>query len=421
MDTHVRGPSTAGSAKPWAPQRHMLAAKRCTPYCVRSSSAPRQDRQWIGDEPIVAEAPPTASGSAPLVPGASRRNELYRVAAASSPATPSTADTGNGSAFGSLPPAATVAAGVAALGLAGVGLQRYMTSGSRPYSATTVGDEYDQWTEGGILEYYWGEHIHLGYYTEAERAAGFHKKDYKQAKYDFCDEMLKFSGASNPVRVLDVGCGFGGTSRHLGKLFPDASVTGITLSPKQVQRGMELCAERGLDNVKLQVMDALKMEFADNTFDLVWACESGEHMPDKKKYIEEMARVLKPGGTLVIACWCQREETEQRKFTDEERQQLQFLYDEWAHPFFISIQEFERLMKGTNMLEGICSDDWTLQTLPDWHNSIISAAKDPWYLLARPQAWYRTFRDVLGLLRMHDGFSSGLMQYGMMRAVKKAA
>ena len=32
-----------------------------------------------------------------------------------------------------------------------------------------------------------------------------------------------------------------------------------------------------------QVMDALKMDFPDNTFDLVWACESGEHMPDKKK------------------------------------------------------------------------------------------------------------------------------------------
>ena len=40
----------------------------------------------------------------------------------------------------------------------------------------------------------------------------------------------------------------------------------------------------------------------------VWACESGEHMPDKRKYIEEMTRVLKPGGTLAIACWCQREE-----------------------------------------------------------------------------------------------------------------
>lgn len=65
---------------------------------------------------------------------------------------------------------------------------------------------------------------------------------------------------------------------------------------------------RGLSNVKFQVMDALAMEWPDNSFDLVWACESGEHMPDKKKYVEEMVRVLKPGGTLVIACWCQREE-----------------------------------------------------------------------------------------------------------------
>ena len=55
-------------------------------------------------------------------------------------------------------------------------------------------------------------------------------------------------------------------------------------------------------------MDALQMDYPDDTFDLVWACESGEHMPDKKKYVEEMVRVLKPGGTLVIACWCQREE-----------------------------------------------------------------------------------------------------------------
>lgn len=41
------------------------------------------------------------------------------------------------------------------------------------------------------------------------------------------------------------------------------------------------------------------MTYGDNTFDMVWACESGEHMPDKKKYIEEMARVLKPGGLMV--------------------------------------------------------------------------------------------------------------------------
>ena len=44
-----------------------------------------------------------------------------------------------------------------------------------------------------------------------------------------------------------------------------------------------------------QVMNALEMDFEDDTFDLVWACESGEHMPDKAKYVQEMTRVLKPG------------------------------------------------------------------------------------------------------------------------------
>ncbi len=51
------------------------------------------------------------------------------------------------------------------------------------------------------------------------------------------------------------------------------------------------------------------------------------------------------GGTLVIACWCQREETPERPLTKEDKERLQFLYDEWAHPFFISIEEFGSLME----------------------------------------------------------------------------
>ena len=79
----------------------------------------------------------------------------------------------------------------------------------------------------GILEHYWGEHIHLGYYSEAERAAGYKKKDFKQAKFDFVDKMLAWSGAQQPRRVLDVGCGIGGTTRHLAAKFPQATVTGV--------------------------------------------------------------------------------------------------------------------------------------------------------------------------------------------------
>ena len=78
---------------------------------------------------------------------------------------------------------------------------------------------------------------------------------------------------------------------------------GITLSKEQVRRGSQLAQERGLGNCSFQVMNALTMDFPDDSFDLVWACESGEHMPDKGKYIEEMVRVLKPGGCMLAqAC-----------------------------------------------------------------------------------------------------------------------
>ena len=204
---------------------------------------------------------------------------------------------------------------------------------SRAYSSDSVAREYDAWTADGILEYYWGEHIHLGYYNEAELDAGYKKKDFIRAKYDFIDEMMNFGGingeADSGARVLDVGCGFGGTSRYLAdKLGPSADVTGITLSPNQVRRGTELAIERGLKNTKFMVMNALEMDFPDNTFDIVWACESGEHMPDKEAYINEMMRVLKPGGKFVMATWCQRDDREV-PFDDKDKRDLRFLYEEW--------------------------------------------------------------------------------------------
>lgn len=64
----------------------------------------------------------------------------------------------------------------------------------------------------------------------------------------------------------------------------------------KVERATQLAEEQGVPNAKFQVTNALDMSFEDESFDLVWACESGEHMPDKGKYIEEMTRVLKPGG-----------------------------------------------------------------------------------------------------------------------------
>jgi MPBQ/MSBQ methyltransferase len=67
----------------------------------------------------------------------------------------------------------------------------------------------------GILEAYWGEHIHLGTYTEEERKKGYKKKSFIGAKYDFIDDMIEFGSLDSlakrrPEKILDVGCGIGG-------------------------------------------------------------------------------------------------------------------------------------------------------------------------------------------------------------------
>ena len=64
--------------------------------------------------------------------------------------------------------------------------------------------------------------------AEEERQRGYKKKNFKQAKLDFVDQMLKWSGAQSPSTVLDVGCGIGGTTRTLAKNFPNAEVKGLS-------------------------------------------------------------------------------------------------------------------------------------------------------------------------------------------------
>lgn len=328
-------------------------------------------------------------------------------------------------------PAAAVKAGVAVAATAAVAgtalVKLVLDRPSRTYSTDSVAREYDAWARDGILEYYWGEHIHLGYYSKEEMEAGYKKKDFIQAKYDFIDEMMGFGGivpeqyGEAGAKVLDVGCGFGGTSRYLAKkLGPKSHVTGITLSPAQVERGTELAVEQGVaDNTQFQVMDALNMDFPDNTFDIVWACESGEHMPDKQRYISEMMRVLKPGGKFVMACWCQRDDRD-RPFDKKDERDLRFLYEEWTHPYFVSIERFAELVDETGVMGPVKTANWVDETIASWRHSIWVGIYDPRGWIFKPRTYIKCVRDAYCLERMHRAFRRGLMEYGMFAATKKA-
>lgn len=102
-------------------------------------------------------------------------------------------------------------------------------------------------------------------------------------------------------RVLDAGCGVGGSSCWLAQQ-RGATVVGITLVPNQVERARVIAERRGVaDKTTFQVADYSRIPYPDASFDVVWAQESLCHGADKAATYREFHRVLRPGGRLVIA------------------------------------------------------------------------------------------------------------------------
>ena len=316
-------------------------------------------------------------------------------------------------------------------------LYKLLRKPSRPFTTVdTVGDEYNKWTRDGILEHYWGEHIHLGYYMErswfnprawfltnfiqATRCRLF-IESFKTSKLEFTNQLIKWSGIAElsqteHVRVLDVGCGIGGTTRIFGKHRPNWTITGVSISPEQIDRASMLAMEQSVMNVDFRCCDAMKMPFPDNAFDVVWSCESAEHMPDKQAFIKECLRVLKPSGKFVLATWCQRDDR-MMPFSNAETEQLDFLYKEWCHPKFASLEAYEE-MGVREGLGTVRTADWTEETLPAWRHSIFVGMWAPWAVVMRPACWWSTIREIVTLERMHCAFRDGLMRYGILTGTK---
>lgn len=76
-------------------------------------------------------------------------------------------------------------------------LALYLITARRYQSSKSVANSYDQWTEDGILEFYWGEHIHLGHYGSPPQ-----RKDFLAAKSDFVHEMVRWGGLDKLPPVL---------------------------------------------------------------------------------------------------------------------------------------------------------------------------------------------------------------------------
>lgn len=110
-----------------------------------------------------------------------------------------------------------------------------------------------------------------------------------------CETIVEFLDAQPDDLVLDCGCGYGFTLRVLREL-TEARLVGLDLQRERVVNVRERLGER----VRLVQGSALELPFGEGSIDKAVSSEVLEHLPDDRKAVEELYRVLRPGGRLVV-------------------------------------------------------------------------------------------------------------------------
>ncbi|OAY70866.1 putative tocopherol O-methyltransferase, chloroplastic [Ananas comosus] len=280
-----------------------------------------------------------------------------------------------------------------------------------------IAEFYDE--SSGLWERVWGDHMHHGFYDPHAPAS---LADHRAAQIRMVEEALSFAALSDdpqkkPKRIVDVGCGIGGSSRYLAKKY-GAQCKGITLSPVQAQRAEALAIAEGLaDKVSFQVADALEQPFPDGQFDLVWSMESGEHMPDKRKFVGELARVAAPGATIIIVTWCHRDLLpSESSLRPDEINLLNKICTAYYLPAWCSAADYVNIAKALS-LEDIRTADWSENVAPFWPAVIRSALTWRGFTSLLRSGW-KTIRGALVMPLMMEGYNKKLIKFAIITCRK---
>lgn len=115
------------------------------------------------------------------------------------------------------------------------------------------------------------------------------------------DAVLEELDGLEPSKVVDLGCGTGQLTQRLVRRFPDADIVGVDVSDGMLTEAARRLRDIGGGAQPLMRADALQLPFAASEVDLVVCIESFHWYPDQAAALAELARVLKPGGRLLIA------------------------------------------------------------------------------------------------------------------------
>jgi cyclopropane fatty-acyl-phospholipid synthase-like methyltransferase len=163
-----------------------------------------------------------------------------------------------------------------------------------------------EWLKAKVRNYY-VEMTQRSYLANwSGESLGFHFGLADESTASLSDSLLAMNafvadkaGVRAGDRVLDAGCGVGGSSIWLAKE-RGADVTGISIEPGQIELATKFAAERGA-SARFAVMDMAATTFPRASFDVVWNIESLCHLADPRAYLAHVKELLLPGGRFACA------------------------------------------------------------------------------------------------------------------------
>ncbi|CAK9166004.1 unnamed protein product [Ilex paraguariensis] len=146
--------------------------------------------------------------------------------------------------------------------------------------------------------------------------------------------------------------------------------------------------------------------------------ESGEHMPDKIKFVSELARVAAPGATIIIVTWCHRDlSASEESLQPQEKELLNKICDAYFLPAWCSTADYVKLLESLS-LQDIKAADWSQYVAPFWPAVIRSALtwKGLTSLLLR--SGWKTIKGALAMPLMIQGYKKDLIKFAIITCRK---
>ncbi len=217
--------------------------------------------------------------------------------------------------------------------------------------------------EDKVVKTMLGNHVHWGYW-ENPNLAQITAQDFAIAAEKLSQKVYQAADIQNGISILDVGCGFGGTITSINHNYSAIKITGLNIDERQLAIARKQVHPRDDNTIEFVQGDAIKIPFADNSFDVVLAVECIFHFSSRVAFFQEVKRVLKPGGKIAFSDFVP---TPALKFFEPVVRL--FLKDFGAKTYgqanFITLAYYDNLVKklGFNSLK---IEDITFNTLPTY-------------------------------------------------------